>query len=63
MPFRNDAGVLMTGSANTDVCDSCEIELVRVECVNATTDPSQWGDGRQQLTFYGTSDYEDTLPN
>jgi len=62
MPFRTDAGVLMTGSANSNVCDVCNTNLTKVECVNATTEPTQWADGRQQLTFYGAPEYEDTMP-
>ena len=62
MTFRTDAGVLMTGSANSSSCDDCNTNLTKVECVNATTEPTQWDNGRQQLTFYGAADYEDTLP-
>tara|TARA_B100001250_G_scaffold29682_1_gene24419 strand:- start:3642 stop:5384 length:1743 start_codon:yes stop_codon:yes gene_type:complete len=62
MAFRNDAGVNMTGSASSSTCDVCNTNLQRVECVNATTEPTQWDNGRQQLTFYGAEAYEDTLP-
>ena len=62
MTFRTDRGVEMKNSANSQNCDDCNNNVTPVECENADDSPTQWDQGRCEITFHGAEAYEDTLP-
>ena len=62
MSFRTDRGVNMTGNAPSTPCDDCSSNVQPTECENVDANPTQWDQGRAEITFHGESAYEDTLP-
>ncbi len=62
MTFRTDRGINMSQSASSGICDDCSNSVQTVECENEDDNPTQWDQGRAEITFHGAEDYEDTLP-
>lgn len=60
MTFRTDQGVRTTGAVSGTHCTS--YTGTGIECENATNNPTQWENGAWKVTYYGTDQYEHTLP-
>ncbi len=59
MMFRTDDGVLQTGSVSLGYCG---INVTPIACQFKSAQPTTWANGSTRLTYYGDSNYENTLP-
>lgn len=60
MPFRTDAGIVMTGNASSS--NQCSRSKGPNTCALEATEPTTWQSGADNITFYGDGNKENTLP-
>ena len=60
MPFRTDAGIVMTGNASSS--NQCSRSKGPNTCALEAAEPTTWQGGAENITFYGDGNKENTLP-
>ncbi len=59
MVFRTDGGINQRDSASLTICN---YSVSPVACEFKDANPTSWANGSADITFYGNSNYENTLP-